>query len=376
MTMDVNPVNVLLAVLFGAGVFALVAALFYERPVKLLEIEKIYGRGEAKLTVMQRVQRQLDDARFSISAGEFLRVSAVLAVLGGLLMYFLSGALLAGLIGLVMGGLSYWTYLSNKAARALEAYEDALPQVVSRLITGAKLGTTLGLAAEHVARFGPLNSRDDWAYIAAQLKSGAGVEQVLRVVSEKRGSQVLNSIFELLLVQQQRGIGMSDILPVIQESLEERVRTIRKARTKMLGPIRELWIVCAAPFVAVVLMRVMSPQFAGIYSTLPGQFLLAVGWGIDLAAFSIAYRSFSEAMRKETRFIGQLKAAPRAALSPQKGGAPKSSATGGAPSALASVTASSSPPAQSRTRAGGNTSLDITSFLKPASQSLGDESHE
>ena len=187
MTVDFNPVNLLLAVLFGAGVFALVAAFFYERPVKLLEVEKIYGRGEATLTFIQRVQRQLDDARFNISASEFLRVSAVLAVLGGLLMYLLSGALLAGGIGLVMGGASYWVYLSNKAAKALEAYEDSLPQVVSRLITGAKLGTTLGLAAEHVARFGPLNSRDDWAYIAAQLKSGAGTEQVLRVVSEKRG---------------------------------------------------------------------------------------------------------------------------------------------------------------------------------------------
>lgn len=314
MIFDISPVNVLLAVLFGAGVFALVAAFFYERPIKLLEVEKIYGRGEAKLTLMQRTQRALDDARFNLSAGEFLRVSLVLSLLGGLAMYILSGALLAGLIGMVMGGLSYWLYLTNKAAKALEAYEDALPQVVSRLITGAKLGTTLGLAAEHVARFGPLNARDDWSYIATQLKSGAGVEQVLRVVSEKRGSQVLNSIFELLLVQQQRGIGMSDILPVIQESLEERVRTIRKARTKMLGPIRELWIVCAAPFVAVALMRFMSPQFAGVYSTLPGQLLLAAGWGIDLTAFAIAYRSFSQAMQKETRFIGQLKHSPRSAL--------------------------------------------------------------
>jgi tight adherence protein B len=322
---DLNPVNVLLAVLFGAGLFALVTALLYEQPVKLSEIEKVYGRGEAQLTLVQRLQRELDDARFNIRAGEFLRVSFVLSLLSGLGLYVLSGALLGGLLGFAVGGMSYWLYLSSKAAKALEAYEDALPQVVARLITGAKLGNSLSLAAEHAARFGPLNCRDDWSYIATQLKAGVGIEQVLRVVSEKRGSQVLNSIFELLIVQQQRGIGLSDIMPLIQESLEERVRVIRKARTKMTGPIRELWIVCAAPFVAVILLRMMSPTFGGIYSTLWGQVILTIGWGVDLTAFAVAYRAFSQALHKETRFIGALKVGPRAALSKRRGGRPAAS---------------------------------------------------
>ncbi len=337
---DLNPANVLLAVLFGAGLFALVTALFYEQPVKLSEIEKVYGQGEAQLNLRQRLQRELDDARFNIRAGEFLRVSFVLSLLSGLALYMLSGAVLGGLLGSGVGGLSYWLYLSSKAAKALEAYEDALPQVVARLITGAKLGNSLALAAEHAAKFGPLNCRDDWSYIATQLKAGVSIEQVLRVVSEKRGSQVLNSIFEMLIVQQQRGLGLSDIMPLIQESLEERVRIIRKARTKMTGPIRELWIVCAAPFVAVILLRVMSPTFGDIYSTLWGQVILTIGWAVDLVAFAVAYRSFSQALRKETRFIGALKAGPRAALTGRRGGRSGASIglPGDSPAALSGIT--------------------------------------
>lgn len=338
----VNPLNILLAALFAAGLFAFVAGMGYQSPVHLSEVEKIFGDGQDDPTLMQQLQRELDAARFNITASEFMRVSIVLAVLVGLGTYLASGAWLAGLVGLVLGGMSFWLYLASKAAKALEAYEDELPQVVARLISGAKMGNSLTLAAEHVAKFGPLNCRDDWAYIAAQLKAKADVDQVLKVVSQKRGSQLLNSVFELLLVQQQRGTGLSDILPLIQESLEERVRTVRKARSKMNGPIRELWIVCATPFVGVALLRVMSPQFASIYSTWKGQLILLVGWGITISAFVIAYRSFSQALRKETNVYGVLKTEPRTPLTPISGKARpavKMEMPGDAPSALASMTA-------------------------------------
>lgn len=345
MMLDViNPLNILLAALFAAGLFAFIAGLGYQSPVHLSEVEKIFGDGQDDLTPMQRLQRKLDAARFNVSASEFVRVSLTLAGLVGLGTYLVSGAWLAGLVGLVFGGMSYWLYLSSKAAKALEAYEDELPQVVARLISGAKMGNSLVMAAEHVAKFGPLNCRDDWAYIAAQLKAKADVDQVLKVVSQKRGSQLLNSIFELLLVQQQRGTGLSDILPLIQESLEERVRTMRKARSKMTGPIRELWIVCATPFVGVALLRLMSPQFASIYSTWQGQLILLAGWGMTISAFVIAYRSFSQALRKETDFYGVLKTEPRTPLTPVHGKVKSGVKIGmpsEAPSSLANMTTDS-----------------------------------
>jgi Flp pilus assembly protein TadB len=342
MTLALHPLNVLLAVMAAAGLFALVTAIGYQRPVALSETEKLYGAGEAQLTGLQRLQQKLDAARFNINAKEFLRVSIALAVLSGLGAYLLSGAPLAGVLGLVGGGLSYWFYLARKEAKALEAYEDELPQVVARLVSGARLGNALAVAAEHVSRFGPPSCRDDWAYIAEQLNAKADVEQVFRVVSHKRGSQLLNSIFELLLVQQQRGTGLSDVLPLIQETLEERVRTVRRARTRMSGPIRELSIVCATPFAAVILLRFLSPEFARIYEQWTGQLVLIVGWGITLIAFAAAHRSFSTALRRETNFSGALKSEARVPLETTASvpdTPPSGVRAGGAPSALSGLTA-------------------------------------
>src|SRR5690606_9968139 len=129
-------------------------------------------------------------------------------------------------------------------------------------------------------------------------RAGAALEQVFKVVSLRRRSQLFNSLLELLLLQQARRTPLSEALPLVQESLEERVRAIRRARTKMKGPIRELWIVCSAPFAAVLFLRLMSPEFTAIYSTPLGQVVLLVGWGMAVGAFSLAYRSFSQALRR------------------------------------------------------------------------------
>src|SRR5688572_11953131 len=100
---DINPLNVLFSVMLGAGVFGLIISLSYRPPVSLSETEKIFGGGEAVRTPMQQLQHELDTARFKITAGEFLRVSIVLAVLSGLGVYLLSGAPLAGVMGFCLG---------------------------------------------------------------------------------------------------------------------------------------------------------------------------------------------------------------------------------------------------------------------------------
>ncbi|MCC6190641.1 MAG: hypothetical protein IT318_16550 [Anaerolineales bacterium] len=312
----INPLNVLLAALVAAGVFALTVALLTQRPINLSETEKLFGAGTEEISWHVSLQRRLDLARINLSVAAFLPMLVMLAMLAGLAAYLVSGAWLAGVLGLVLGGLGYWIYLAQKADQVLETYEEELPQVLARLVAGARLGNSLPVAAEHVARFGPLLCRDDWAYIAAQLGAHAPAEQVFKVVSLRRGSQLLNNILELLLLQQTRRTPLIEALPLIQESLEERVRTIRRARTKMKGPIRELWIVCAAPFVAVLVLRLMSPEFTAIYSTGLGQVLLLVGWGMATVAFILAHRSFSQALRRETDFSGGLKPTARPPMTP------------------------------------------------------------
>ncbi len=340
MVFDLNPINVLLAVMFGAGVFALVMSLGYRPDVKLREIEKIYAGGKPELSPLQKLQQDLDRARFNLTAAEYLLTSAILAGLGGLGAYLLTGIGLAGAFGACLGALGYRLYLSSRAGKNMEVYEDELPQVVARLINGAQMGGHLGLAAEHVARFGPPLCRDDWQYIAEQLNLRVPPEQVFRLVSERRQSTLLDLVLELLLLQQQTKSPLTEVLPLIQEALAERVKTVQKARTKMKEPIRELELVAAAPFAAVLLFRFVSPQFAEGFNSLPGQLLILAGWSMTLVAFIVGYRSFAAALRRETSFSAPLPATARPAWKKEEPAPAEAEGAGPGqtPSALRGVT--------------------------------------
>jgi len=316
-----NAVNVLSSLLVAVGVFALVLGLAYRRPVNLKNIERLYGQGLPELTTMQKLQAQLDAARLQVTASEFVRISIILAVLGGLAFYVLAGVVLAAVLGCVLGGGAYYLYLSRRAAQSLADYEDQLPAVVARLITGAQKGGTFQAAAEHVAQYGPELCREDWASIAEQINFKVDLDQIFSTVTAKRGSVLLGTIFELLLVQEHRQVSLTEMLPGIQKALTDRVTMMKKARTRLGGPIKELTIVACIPFVLVVILRVMSPTMTANLNTLIGQIGLIIGWGITIGAYITAYRSFQNGLNEETSF-GATGLAPdgRAPLAPAGGG--------------------------------------------------------
>ncbi len=303
-------INLLFAILFGASIFAFVMFLNRPRRVRLTEVEKLSGSARLERGLRGRLQHQLETARINITVSQFVTVSLALGLVGGGAAYLLSNAPLAAILGFAAGSLAYYAYLSNKASSEMEAYEDALPQVMARLRAGAEVGGTLLAAAEEAAEYGPANCREDWRYIASQLRLGVEEKTVFDQVAAQRGSLLLNTTFEMIILQNARKVGISQSLAAIEESLRERVRVMRRARTMMKGPLRELAVVCAIPFLVVVMLRILAPGFAAAYRSLVGQLLLLAGWGVTLAAFVIGYRSFSQGLREETDF-GALAADPR-----------------------------------------------------------------
>jgi len=174
--------------------------------------------------------------------------------------------------------------------------------VVARLINAASGGKTLQDAADHVAQFGPELCRDDWRFMADQKKTNAPWAQIFKDLSEKRRSALLDLILEMLLLREETGARLVEVLPPLQKSLAERVRTLRKARTKLGEPIRDLQIVAATPFIAVVVFRFLSPTYAEGFASGTGELLVTIGWTVTIVAYLWALRSFSGTMRQASTF--------------------------------------------------------------------------
>ncbi len=308
----------LLAALFAAGIGAVVIGLIARRPERLSQVELVRGAGAPRLSPTARLQRLLDQAGFPVRVREFVTLSAIGGVVGGLAFAWVMGSLVAGAFGLAAGSAAYGLLLSQRASQARARYEEDLPQTVSRLLQAAQMRGGGGLAslAEHVAAFGPLSHREDWTYIADQMKAGAPADQVLRVVAARRDSYVVNNLFEILLLREEKNLPLTEILPPMEKSLEERVSMLRKARTRLSEPMNKILLVAVVPFLLSAVLRSSASIFASAFSTLWGELISVACWSITVGACLYTWRTITATLDKESRVRFNLTVEKRAPLEP------------------------------------------------------------
>ncbi len=301
-----NPLNVFLALLAGGGVFSLTMGLLQRSPVDLLQVDRTYSGGKTQPTLTERLKRQLDDARLDVEPREFVLVLIAWSLGGAILMLLATRLAVGALFGAGLGAGGYWVWLQRRAARNRADYESQLAQVVARLISGAAAGNTFLAAVQHAARFGPEICRSDWAYMAEQLALNVPPEHVFKALSDRRRSGLLNLVLELLLLAVKEGAPLSQTLPGIQKSLEERHRIVARARTEFDGQMRDMTIVATVPFLLVIAYGWFSPTMAAVYATVPGQLAIGVGWLLCVAAVLYVYRFFDRELADLTNYSARV----------------------------------------------------------------------
>jgi len=109
-----------------AHVLAIFLALSASAPAAEVG-RKVTGAEKRRTTLQQRI----DQASLPITAGEFLKTGAILAVattiLGAVALRTVTGAVLGGLIG----PLAYWSYLGGRRDKTRRAYQEALARVAT-----------------------------------------------------------------------------------------------------------------------------------------------------------------------------------------------------------------------------------------------------
>jgi Flp pilus assembly protein TadB len=328
-----NPVNMILAFLTGAGIFALTMGILQREQVNLLEIDRTYSGGRTARSWRERLQVRLDDAGVNLRVREFM-TTMVLVVLGGGVGLFVISGLVAGLVmGGVVAGSLYWGWLQRRAEKNRQVYESELPKVVARLISGASAGNTWLAAAEHASQFGPTICRDDWRYVVEQTRLNVPPEQIFKALSEKRKNVLLNLILELLLLTVKEGLPVTQTLPLIKTSLQERQRMMDSVRTMVTNKLRNMAFVCASPFVMVIGFSYVSPMMAEVYTRPISQVLVGTGWALTLVFYWYASRWFTNAVRGLTDYDAVLNPLDRSRLT--TGPAPEAERQMPAPGALA-----------------------------------------
>jgi len=288
--------NVILALAGAFGVLAVVISLIAPRTVRL------HGRDEyveADYTLMERVQRRIDQAGLLITAAELVRTSAFLSVLGAVVGYVLTNAF----VGLIFGGFAgvylFWAYLEDQRDKQRAAYQAALADVAAQLIEGFREGGTIQAAVQKVVQFGPEIAREDWGRVAARLGGGMPLKEAMKPTLDLRRDPVLDAIAQMLIVRVVKGGQASAALGGLLDLVRERVHFRERVQAELGQPVWEVRLVAALPFLVVGFLRMTTPEYSVFWRSFLGQASLLLSWGLVIAGYWVATRYVRKSMMIE-----------------------------------------------------------------------------
>lgn len=271
------------------------------------------GKQATRYTWGQTLTRSLARADIKMKVGEFILLTGILTVIGGLLGWFLSGGtnigageatgqLLANIPGILIGGIAGFfaptIYMRRQQGRRLVRFDNQLADMLSLMVNGLRAGYSTMQAMEAVSRELPPPISDEFRRIVQEMQLGIPMDTALDNLTRRIPSKDLDLVVTAINVQREVGGNLAEILDTISHTIRERVRVkgeIRVLTSQMMMSGRFLAIM---PVAVIILMYFLNRQYMmrffnpatrmfGIPALIIGAFMIVVGYFLMMKIASI-----------------------------------------------------------------------------------------
>ncbi len=261
------------------------------------------GKQAARYTWGQSLTRSLARADIKMKVGEFILLTMVLTVLGGLVGWFLAGGTssaaegvpvsrLATLPGIIIGGAVGFflptLYMRRQQGRRLVKFDNQLADMLSLMVNGLRAGYSTMQAMEAVSRELPAPISDEFRRVVQEMQLGIPMDTSLDNLVRRIPSKDLDLVVTAINVQREVGGNLAEILDTISHTIRERVRVkgeIRVLTSQVMMSGRVLAVMPVAVIIGMYflnrgyMMRFFNPatRMYGIPALFIGAMMIIIG---------------------------------------------------------------------------------------------------
>lgn len=240
---------------------------------------ELAGRVVRRRDLETMLGQRLDAAGVPLRPAEWLLVHVAATTVSGLLGLVLNGGDLVGaLVGLVLGTVLPFLYLSIKESRRTTAFLAQLPDTLQLMAGSLAAGYSLPQAIDTVVREGqqPIAGEFNRALVEARL--GVPVEDALDGVATRMRSKDFSWVVMAIKIQREVGGNLSELLRIVADTLREREFLRRHVKALSAEGRISAWILGSLPpGFALVLVFLRRDYIAPMFSELLGLVMLGVG---------------------------------------------------------------------------------------------------
>jgi tight adherence protein B len=198
----------------------------------------------AVLNLRARLEAMIEQSGVPVTPERLLALMATAGLTLGLVAGLLHRNLLTGLAGAVAGAAVPFLYVAVKRRRRANKIMDQLPEAFDLMGRIIRTGQTMAQSIQAVADEFDAPLAAEFAYCSEQQNLGMSPEASLRDLARRTGLLEIKIFVLALLVQQQAGGNLAELL--------DRLSTVIRERSKIRGKIRTL--TAEGRFQAIVLL--------------------------------------------------------------------------------------------------------------------------
>ena len=230
---------------------------------------------------VSNLQLLLSQAGLDMRAGNMLMLCAVSGLVVAVIAYYVGQSLVFAWVGLIIGAMLPYSYVSYRRSRRFQKFEELFPQAIDTLARAVRAGHAFTTALELIANEVAEPVATEIRKLFEEQKFGLPVRDALMNLAERIPLVDVKFFVTAVMLQRETGGNLAEILDNLSYMIRERFKILRQVRVHTAQGRLTMALLMALPPVIVVVMLIMNPSFIQPLFTDPIGHALIVG-GVTL----------------------------------------------------------------------------------------------
>ena len=230
----------------------------------------------------------LAQAGMTMRAGNFLGLSALASVAATILVYALTRRVEFAWVGMVVGFLLPYSYISFKRTQRFQKFDELFPEAIDTLARAVRAGHAFTTALEMISSEVADPVASEFRQLFEEQKFGMPVRDALMNLTERMPSVDVKFFVTAVMLQRETGGNLAEILDNLSYVIRERFKIQRQVRVYTAQGRLTMGLLMGMPPIIVAVMMTLNPGFIRpLFADPIGHVLLVAGLTLQTVGYFV-----------------------------------------------------------------------------------------
>jgi tight adherence protein B len=193
------------------------------------------------------------------------------------------------LAAVIVAGSVPYVAVRVRVRRRMDAFERQLPDLLVTIAASLKAGHSFKQGLQAVVDEGQEPAAGEFKRVLTETSLGRPMEESLREMSERLGSEDFDFVITAVTIQRQVGGSLADLFDMVADTIRQRQQFRRKVKSLTAMGRMSAYVLVGLPFFLAITLTLMNPKYmAPLFTTTGGRLMVGIGLtGIGIGALML-----------------------------------------------------------------------------------------